>query len=788
MNVKSFFKPFVLLLATVSLTLGGCNKGKSSSNTNTNGLSYAMPKPVYYDSENDYIFYTDDYFKHRSTVYDEHLATLSIQMAKYSMNPGNPTSVDDTAWYQNQSNRVHKFYDLIGFTNFDANEDYRARTGFDTIGIAASSKVIKEQDHKFTVIACTVRSGGYFFEWENNVFLGDGSKSDMMHEGWYNAANKVNAFIGDYIKKFEITGWIKVWLAGYSRGGAVTNMAGGFLDNIIDTKGREGVFEGTNLKHDDLFVYTFEAPQGANYNSKTVKTPKDALYNNIFNIINPLDIVPKVAMTDWGFQRFGIDKFVTSEFFEPDNFEINRNTVKKLYALETNKEWKCDNFTSYNLNESKLLSDLIDPIALVKEILDAIDKVEGGELPKFLYQDTKKANYNPNIVSTIILEQAMGTIHDKDSNARRWYHNNLEGALRKMMFKLFMDCGDSGIDLKDKSFAIRLLLQFLVYCVFGDTDMVFDLKEVFGFSENEEESLYAVIEGLFDEYPGELISLGLNTDAFDQNHDTDVSVAHVQAQDSFWIEYYKQQKGGIISKVPLRSNAEFFYIDTIDINEMLVRKDDKSGKKLIDMSGKDDDVSNIDFCEKGFAVGYYHYATYERSKAFLPAYNNYFTHMYSHSLDVWHRVAIYIWHYTSNNSDIAYRKSKKVVDENYNMDADVFEPFIDKTVNPESSLLTDLTNTTWQIETVNGAFGPCNISFESNGKKYDKITFKEEHNPVSAEIYYVIYYGDQSVASKNPGKAIRWVDEKYKKIKITGGSDVKNIDAIHWLYLNAALL
>lgn len=787
MNVKSIFKSFVLLLATVSLTLGGCSKGKNS-NVNENEIHLTMPKPVYYEDEGDYIFYTDDYFKHRSTVYDEHLATLSIQMAKYSMNPGNPTSEDDTAWYQNQSNRVHTFFDLIGFNNFDVNEDYRTKTAFDTIGIAASSKVIKEQDHKFTVIACTVRSGGYFYEWENNVYLGDGSQSDMMHEGWYNAANKVNAFIGDYIKKFEITGWIKIWLGGYSRGGAVTNMTGGFLDNLIDTKGREGVFEGVNLKHDDLFVYTFEAPQGANVNAKTVKKPKDALYNNIFNIVNPLDLVPKVAMTDWGFQRFGIDKFVTTEFFDYDNFDINRSSTKKLYALETDKEWNCDKLTFYNLDESTLLADLTSIRAIVEEITDAIDAVEGGSLPKFIYQDTKKANYDLNIVSTVILDQALGTMHDKDSNARRWYHNNLEGALRKMMLKLFMDCGDSGIDLKDTSTGVKLLIQFILYCLIGDTDMVFDLKEMFGFSENEEDSLYAVVEGLFDEYPGELLTFGLNASGFDQNHDTNVSIAHVQAQDSFWIEYYKQQKGKSITKVPLRSNAEFFYIDTIDINEMLVRKDDKSGKKLIDMSGSDDDESKIDLCEKPYVVGYYHYATYERSKAFLPACNNYFTHMYSHSLDVWHRVAIYIWHYTSNDSEIYYRKSKKVVDENYNMDAEVFEPFIDKTVDPESSLLTDLTNTTWQIETVNGAFGPSNISFESNGKKYDKLTITEEFNPMTVDKYYTINYGDQRVATNSPNKEIKWANEKYKKIKITGGSDVRDVNMIHWLYLNAALV
>ena len=312
---------------------------------------------------------------------------------------------------------------------------------------------------------------------------------------------------------------------------------------------------------------------------------------------------------------------------------------------------------------------------------------------------------------------------------------------------------------------------------------------MFGFSENEEKSLYAVVEGIFDEYPGELVTLGLNAASFDQNHDTNVSIAHVQAQDSYWIEFYKQQKGEIISKVPLRSNAEFFYIDTIDINEMLVQNVSNGAKNVINMSGTAWDVSTIDLCEKGYAVGYYHYATYERSKAFFPACYDYFTHMYSHSNDIWHRVAIYIWHYTSNNSEIAYRKATQVVDESFNGDADVFEPRIKKTVDPEYSRLSDLTNTSWQIETVTSALRTYNISFESNGKKYDKISIVLEIAPVTTVKFYSIYYGDLKVATKalDKNKAIKWADNKYQNIKITGGSDVKVKDAINWLYSNATI-
>ena len=88
------------------------------------------------------IFYSDKYFDHPSSEYDAHLALLSMYMTKFSMNPGGPDNKDDTAWYLAQSNRVRGFFETIGFGNFMANEDYRTRTGFDTIGLAAASRKI----------------------------------------------------------------------------------------------------------------------------------------------------------------------------------------------------------------------------------------------------------------------------------------------------------------------------------------------------------------------------------------------------------------------------------------------------------------------------------------------------------------------------------------------------------------------------------------------------------------------------------------------------------------------
>ena len=57
-----------------------------------------------YIYEKDDIYYSDGYFAHPATEYDPHLATLSVLMAQFSMNPWGPDSLSDTNWFKNQSN------------------------------------------------------------------------------------------------------------------------------------------------------------------------------------------------------------------------------------------------------------------------------------------------------------------------------------------------------------------------------------------------------------------------------------------------------------------------------------------------------------------------------------------------------------------------------------------------------------------------------------------------------------------------------------------------------------
>lgn len=260
-----------------------------------------------------------------------------------------------------------------------------------------------------------IRSGGYFREWANNIWLGDGTKSDYMHEGWYNAANKTIEFLKEYISSKEITGKIKVWIAGFSRGGATANLTAGLLDNVLENNANV-LSDETTLTRDDLYAYTFEAPQCANYNSKTVKLHGDPIYNNIWNVVNPNDLVPKVAMKEYGFTRFGTDKFITTKFYDPKNFESNREVFKAMYAANSRpvNNYKADNFEMYGTpfkNVAVLVAELVT-VFLVGSA-DLISQINNVKIPG-LEKDNTKANYDANISTYLLLEESTASARRHD--------------------------------------------------------------------------------------------------------------------------------------------------------------------------------------------------------------------------------------------------------------------------------------------------------------------------------------------------------------------------------------
>ena len=295
---------------------------------------FYYPSGDYYDYSATY-YYDDEYFKESSYKHKPSLATMSMCLAWAAMASNAETS------YEKKSKNVENLLTEIGFSHFDKNDFYTVKPTLDSIGVVAAYKMLQNDDGStIPLIAVAVRGGGYEREWGSNFTIG----REGEHQGFSEAKENVCKFLGEYVKKQGLTGDIKLWITGYSRASATANLVAGELDlhpeQILGTD--------VKLAPENLFMYGNETPAGIldSTSSESKVNPHDPLFWNIFNTINPCDLVPKVAPATMKFTRYGLDmvldsKEVTSEKLYTDNvtnmltiFDSLQNVSKNDYLVD----------------------------------------------------------------------------------------------------------------------------------------------------------------------------------------------------------------------------------------------------------------------------------------------------------------------------------------------------------------------------------------------------------------------------------------------------------------------
>lgn len=250
--------------------------------------------------------YEDAYFAGSSWSYDHGLARLSLaaalaaaeipervlpasQVEEYNYH-GAPLDLTGTA-----AGNIAAMLGECGFTDVMANGTYLISTAYDGgadsglgLGVCLGRKTLSDGT---TLLAVAARGEGYGSEWIGNFEICD-PEAGPYHRGFALAAEVVTDAIGAYVSELGVTGPVKVWLSGYSRGAAAVNLAAASLC-------RSGL-SGCELSPEGVYAYTFETPMG----TKTGDADA-AIYNGIYNIVNPIDPVPYVLMAQWGYARYG---------------------------------------------------------------------------------------------------------------------------------------------------------------------------------------------------------------------------------------------------------------------------------------------------------------------------------------------------------------------------------------------------------------------------------------------------------------------------------------------------
>ena len=240
--------------------------------------------------------YSDDYFIGSSTVYNHDLALMSLKLAMSAFNRANVS--------YRKENVGKNVYDLLEKLEFDdINIDsYEGKPTRAAVGYAIGHKKILVNDKEYTLIALALRGANYEVEWADNLSV----LSTTEHQGFKTRANEVKEALLSYIKEHAAEENLKLWITGYGRAAAISNQLAGTLDRAL-YMGSNPLDLGATLEKKNFYVYTFETPRPT-----ALAVAKTEEYGNIHNIINPMDLVPKVAPTGWQYARYGSTYFLPS--------------------------------------------------------------------------------------------------------------------------------------------------------------------------------------------------------------------------------------------------------------------------------------------------------------------------------------------------------------------------------------------------------------------------------------------------------------------------------------------
>lgn len=194
------------------------------------------------------------------------------------------------------------FLEAIGFDNIVFSENYDTPTA-DSIGFVLAHRKIEEED----IIAIAIRGFDYGSEWANNFKVGEYGE----HDGFNSAAYRVKSGLDSYVSSNYAESQKKYWISGYSRAGAVANsLCQKLLANYSET-----------YDEDNMYAYTFESPRG-------IPLKEAVAWENVFNLVDPCDPIPRLLPEEFGLTRAGIDVLI-------DGFDVDEalTAVKDDFSI-----------------------------------------------------------------------------------------------------------------------------------------------------------------------------------------------------------------------------------------------------------------------------------------------------------------------------------------------------------------------------------------------------------------------------------------------------------------------
>ena len=261
------------------------------------------------DDAEESVYYNDSYFFADSYADNPSLTTCSLGLAMASFS-SNQLKAD----LEFQAGNAVDFLKKCGFCEIETPPYFSSETQKEGLAFAMAQKTLKQGKKPFTLIAIGVRGGNYGREWSSNMKIGLGDR----HEGFSMAAKDLRLAFEDYIARHEIKGEIRVWVAGYSRAAAVTNL---FAHDLEEDRERFGV--------SDVYAFCFACPATTRVSSMSL--------SSIRCYINAKDAVPYLPFKQWGYARYGRDIYIKC-LVENDDFAMVY--LNKLHIFNKQKRFR----------------------------------------------------------------------------------------------------------------------------------------------------------------------------------------------------------------------------------------------------------------------------------------------------------------------------------------------------------------------------------------------------------------------------------------------------------------
>ena len=399
--------------------------------------------------------YSDELFTKSGYTYRQDLAEMSLGLAFAAF------SSKDSQYSDNYATGNRNFVSMAeqcGFENIQSNKWMFQPAETDSIGINCASKTIRDNGGSYTLIAVGVRGNNYHAEWGGNARL----DATGEHKGFALGRDQALDYLRSYIADTGISGRVKIWIAGYSRGAAVSNMVGGALDNGYS------LGEGVSLSPHDLYCYCYEPPMGA-----TKDEVQGRVYENIHNIVNTNDLVTYVAFDSWDFARYGVDRVVPTKG-DANYLNYKAKMLNEFYRIPNNGGniyWP-DHFQAWG----------IDPKDITSGDLGKIFKVNMTQ--KEFYADlseaittclvSSRADYAENMQDFLIA--LLGDIFgkaDRDTSAvAMTFAKKLQDNWQKIFYSLTIP------GMIKNGTAVRLITGYLVEALQENGIVTYDLEGI----------------------------------------------------------------------------------------------------------------------------------------------------------------------------------------------------------------------------------------------------------------------------------------------------------------------